>query len=68
MECVIWKEAAEPGVITQPPPEGDLAPDEDETYVPPSNGALSDPEAGEGSDDYEDFGYGVSQLWCSEME
>ncbi|CAL3972826.1 unnamed protein product [Diplocarpon coronariae] len=64
-ECTLWKLSNEHGVTSQAAPTGDLAPDEDDSYVAPdANGDYNaDPEAGYGSsddDDYYEFSQDVS--------
>ncbi|PBP21953.1 hypothetical protein BUE80_DR007249 [Diplocarpon rosae] len=61
-ECTLWKLSNEHGVTSQAAPTGDLAPDEDDSYVAPdANGDYNaDPEAGYGSSDDDDY-YEFSQ-------
>lgn len=63
-------QAAEAGIVPQAAPLQDLAPDEDdtphhfqETDHNENIGYYSDPEAGHGSDDDDDYSITVSPLW-----
>lgn len=54
MICVNWKDTAEPGVVPGPPPNSDLAPDEDDEFFGPQ--ATSDPEGEADSDSWNSDG------------